>query len=73
MVQVGCTVAEELKQSDSAETPSAATPEKKDTEPTEKSSPATGDSASHIVDATEEWLGRSVIIVGATGPKKETA
>ena len=63
-------MSDELKSLDSAETPSVATPEKKDTESTEKPSPATGNITSHIVDDTEKWLGRSIIITGAPEPKK---
>ncbi len=53
---------EELKASDSAETPSAATPEKKYEEVVGKSSPAKSDSTSYIVDDTEKYLWQSFII-----------
>lgn len=49
---------------------SAATAEKNDTQPAKKSSPATSDSASYIVDVTEKHLGRAIIITGAPGPKR---
>jgi hypothetical protein len=52
------------------ESSSAVTPEKNGTEPAEMASPTTNDSASHIVDDTEKWLGRSIIITGAPEPKK---
>jgi len=64
-------MADELKPTDGTESSSAAAPEKNDAEPTEQSSPATNDSASHIVDATEEWAGRSIIITGVPEPKKK--
>ena len=44
----------------------AKAPEQTNEEPTKDSSPTT----SHIVDMTEEWLGRSIIITGAPKPKK---
>jgi hypothetical protein len=49
---------------------STATPEKKHEEHVEKASPTASNTTSHIVDDTEKWLGRSIIITGATGPKK---
>jgi hypothetical protein len=61
---------EELKPSDSVETSSAATPEKKDSTPAEKSSPATSDITSHIVDATEKYLGQAFIHHGSAGAQE---
>lgn len=60
---------DKLSESLNTEASSIATPEKNGAEPTEKSSPAASDNTSHIVDTTEKWLGRSIIITGAPEPK----
>jgi len=57
-------------ESKGTESSSAAMPEKKDAGRAEKSSPRIGDQSSRIVDVTDEYLGRSIIITGAPEPKK---
>lgn len=52
-----------------AESSSAATPEKKDAELPENASSATSDGASHIVNMTDKYLGRAIIITGAPDQK----
>jgi len=64
-------MADELKSSDGTENSSTATPDKNGTKSSEKSPSATSAATSHIVDATEEWLGRSIIITGAPEPRDE--
>ena len=61
--------AEWLKKPENAEEDSEPKPEKKNTRPKKKSSQATKDAKSHIVDMTDEFLGKSIIISGAKKPK----
>ena len=61
---------EKLKPSEDAKTSSAVTPAKNDTKPNEKASPTPSNTTSRIVDAYEEFSGKSIIIVGAPEPKK---
>jgi hypothetical protein len=48
----------------------AVKPEKKPTESTEKSSEIRSPATYHIVDTTEESVGKSIIITGVAPPKK---
>ena len=63
-------MADTSDESKGTESPSAATPERNDAKPSEKASPTASNTTSHIVDDTEKWLGRSIIITGAPKPKR---
>lgn len=63
-------MADTSNESKGAESSSAATPEKNDTEPNKKASPTASNTTTHIVDATEKCLGQAFIITGAPKPKK---